>query len=153
LQTYSIEAQYSHNEQVPAFILAVFAKNEQANLTRAETNMLGNAAKMLARKYWGVNMARIAFEKIMAGLEDAMAYADGDSSRGMPHQVKVADVDITNLREKLGLSQDKFAALFGLSPRTLRNWEQGVRHPEGPARILLQVIDREPEAVMRALRG
>ncbi len=99
------------------------------------------------------NMARIAYEKIMAGLEDALAYADGDSARGMAHQVKVADVDITHLREKLGLSQDRFAALFGLSPRTLRNWEQGVRHPQGAARILLQVIDREPEAVMRALRG
>jgi hypothetical protein len=42
---------YFHNERVPVFLLAVFAKNEQANLTRAETNMLGNAAKMLARKY------------------------------------------------------------------------------------------------------
>lgn len=98
-------------------------------------------------------MARIAFEKIMAGLDDALAYADGDSSRGMAHQVKVADVDITHLREKLGLSQDRFAALFGLSARTVRNWEQGVRQPEGPARILLQVIDREPEAVMRALHA
>ncbi len=98
-------------------------------------------------------MARIAFDKIMDGLEDALAYADGDTSRGRSHQVKVADVDIMHLREKLGLSQDKFAALFGLSARTVRNWEQGVRHPEGPARILLQVIDREPEAVMRALRG
>ena len=98
-------------------------------------------------------MARIAFEKIMAGLEDALAYADGDSTRGAEQQVKVADVDITHLREKLGLSQDRFAALFGLSSRKVRNWEQGVRHPEGPARILLQVIDREPEAVMRALRG
>jgi putative transcriptional regulator len=98
-------------------------------------------------------MARIAFEKIMAGLDDALAYADGDSTRGTAQQVKVADVDITRLREKLGLSQDRFAALFGLSSRTVRNWEQGVRHPEGPARILLQVIDREPEAVMRALHG
>ena len=98
-------------------------------------------------------MARIAFEKIMAGLEDALAYADGDASRGTAHQVTVADVDITHLREKLGLSQDRFASLFGLSARTVRNREQGVRHPEGPARILLQVIDREPEAVMRALRG
>jgi putative transcriptional regulator len=96
-------------------------------------------------------MARIAFEKIMTGLEDALAYADGDSSRGTAHQVKVADVDITHLREKLGLSQDRFAALFGLSARTVRNWEQGVRHPDGPARILLQVIDQEPEAVMRVL--
>ena len=42
---------YYHNERVPTFLLAVFAKNEQANLTRAEINMLGNAAKMLARKY------------------------------------------------------------------------------------------------------
>ena len=98
-------------------------------------------------------MARIAYEKIMAGLEDALAYSDGDNSRGTAHQVKVADVDITHLREKLGLSQDRFAALFGLSPRTLRNWEQGVRHPEGPARILLQVIDREPEAVMSKSRN
>lgn len=98
-------------------------------------------------------MARIAFEKIMAGLEDALAYADNDTSRGRAHQVQVEDIDITQLREKLGLSQDKFAALFGLSARTVRNWEQGVRHPDGPARVLLQVIDREPEAVMRALRG
>jgi hypothetical protein len=42
---------YFHNERVPVFLLAVFAKNEQANLTRAEVNLLGNAAKMLARKY------------------------------------------------------------------------------------------------------
>lgn len=42
---------YYHNERVPTFLLAVFAKNDRANLTRAETNMLGNAAKMLARKY------------------------------------------------------------------------------------------------------
>ncbi len=98
-------------------------------------------------------MARIAFEKIMAGLEDALAYAEGDNARGRAHEVKLADVDITHLREKLGLSQDRFAALFGLSPRTVRNWEQGVRRPEGPAKVLLQVIDREPEAVMRALRA
>ena len=42
---------YFHNGRVPVFLLAVFAKKEQANLTKAETNMLGNAAKMLARKY------------------------------------------------------------------------------------------------------
>ncbi len=42
---------YFHNQRVPVFLLSVFAKNEQANLTRAEVAMLGNAAKMLARKY------------------------------------------------------------------------------------------------------
>lgn len=42
---------YFHNELLPIFLLAVFAKNDRANLTKAETNMLGAAAKMLARKY------------------------------------------------------------------------------------------------------
>lgn len=42
---------YFHSERIPTFLLAVFAKKDRANLTRAETNLLGNAAKMLARKY------------------------------------------------------------------------------------------------------
>ena len=97
-------------------------------------------------------MARKAFEKIMAGMEDALAYADGDATRGAVHQIEIHEVDIAALRKRLGLSQARFAATFGFSPKTVRNWEQGLRHPEGPARILLQVIEREPEAVMRALR-
>jgi putative transcriptional regulator len=49
------------------------------------------------------------------------------------------------------MSQGDFAARFGISPATLRNWEQGRRQPEGPARVLLAIIDREPQAVQRAL--
>jgi putative transcriptional regulator len=97
-------------------------------------------------------MARKAFEKIMAGMEDALAYAEGDATRGVAHKVEIHEVDVAALRKRLGLSQVRFAATFGFSPKTVRNWEQGLRHPEGPARILLQVIEREPEAVMRALR-
>lgn len=56
------------------------------------------------------------------------------------------------LRERLGMSQAAFASTFGISIDTLQNWEQGRREPEGPARALLKVIWREPEAAMRALR-
>jgi putative transcriptional regulator len=56
------------------------------------------------------------------------------------------------IRERLAMSQATFARLFGISVDTLQNWEQGRRQPEGPARMLLRVIDREPEAVRRALR-
>jgi len=59
--------------------------------------------------------------------------------------------DIAATRRRLGLSQTEFAAWFGISPGTLRNWEQGHRVPEGPARVLLRVIEREPEAVRRAI--
>ncbi len=60
-------------------------------------------------------------------------------------------LDVAEIRRKTGLSQDRFAKAFQISPHTLRNWEQGRRVPEGPARALLLAIDRDPEAVMRAL--
>jgi putative transcriptional regulator len=49
------------------------------------------------------------------------------------------------------MSQSQFATVFGVSVGTLRGWEQRRRVPEGPAQVLLAVIDREPEAVLRAL--
>jgi len=92
-----------------------------------------------------------AFDEIMAGLEDAIAYAKGNRRRGRAHVVEVPAIDVRAARRKLGMSQDRFARSFGVSAATVRNWEQGRRRPEGPARVLLAVIDREPEAVRRAL--
>lgn len=60
-------------------------------------------------------------------------------------------VNATAIRKRLRMSQAAFAALFGLSVRTIQEWEQGRRQPEGPARALLRVIEREPAAVRRAL--
>jgi putative transcriptional regulator len=59
--------------------------------------------------------------------------------------------DVKAIRAKFGLSQEKFAKTFALSLATLRDWEQERRMPHGPARTLLQIIDREPAAVRRAL--
>lgn len=96
-------------------------------------------------------MAGKAFDKIMDGLTDAVAYAKGDKSRGRVHKVEVPIVDVRAARKKLGLSQEKFAEAFKINPSTLRKWEQGTRQPHGPARVLLAVIEKEPEAVKRAL--
>ncbi len=96
-------------------------------------------------------MTKQAFDSIMAGLEDALAYVKGDHKRGKAHVVQVPAVDVRKARRKLGMSQDRFAASFGVSVATVRNWEQGRRRPEGAARVLLRVIEREPDAVRRAL--
>ena len=60
-------------------------------------------------------------------------------------------VDVQALRARLKMSQDRFARAFGLPKRTVQDWEQGRRQPEGAARVLLKVIKREPDAVRRAL--
>jgi len=65
----------------------------------------------------------------------------------------VEPLDVAEIRCKTGLSQDRFAKAFHISPHTLRNWEQGRRVPEGPARALLMAISRDPDAVMRALEA
>ncbi len=56
--------------------------------------------------------------------------------------------DVQEIRERLGLSQSAFAALLGVSTRTLQDWEQGRRRPTGAARSLLRVADRHPEALL-----
>ena len=61
------------------------------------------------------------------------------------------DVDLKVLRQRLGLSQAEFARRYGFAVSSIRNWEQGCRQPKGPTRLLLRVIDREPEVVHRAL--
>ena len=69
----------------------------------------------------------------------------------MAPPMAVRPVDVAAVRKRLGVSQGVFARMFGLSVGTIRDWEQGRSQPDGPARVLLQVIDREPQAVERAL--
>jgi putative transcriptional regulator len=65
-------------------------------------------------------------------------------------QKKAWDKSIAATRQKLGLSQSRFAQLLGISVRTLHHWEQGTRTPSGAARILLRVAVLHPEAVLDA---
>ena len=91
-------------------------------------------------------------DSILRGAKDALAYARGDKSRGRETVVIVPkQVDVKAIRKRLGMTQTSFAARFGISLGALRDWEQNRRQPEGPARVLLTVIESEPEAVERAL--
>jgi putative transcriptional regulator len=90
-----------------------------------------------------------AFEEISAGLEDAIDHAKGRKSKVVVHQPE--PIDVKAIREKAGMSQQKFCATFGISLGTLRHWEQGLRSPRGPARVLLKVVDSDPKAVIRVV--
>lgn len=90
-----------------------------------------------------------AFESIKQGLTEAIAHAKGHADGVKLHQAQ--PVDVSGLRGRLGFTQEQFAARFGFSVATLRHWERGDRSPNGAALVLLNVIDRNPHAVMQAL--
>lgn len=62
-----------------------------------------------------------------------------------------AEPQVKAIRAKTGLTQTRFADVLGVSKRTLENWEQGRRHPTGPARALLKILDADPKRALEAL--
>jgi putative transcriptional regulator len=94
-----------------------------------------------------------AGQRLLVGLRDALAHSRGELS--LPsYTVSVPErMDVAKLRHGLGLSQAAFARAFGLDVTALHAWEQGRRRPDRAARVLLAVIAKEPEAVLRALAG
>ncbi|MDP2409721.1 MAG: helix-turn-helix domain-containing protein [Pseudolabrys sp.] len=96
-------------------------------------------------------MSKRAFNKIKAGLDDARAFLDGTADKRR-YRVHVPDsIDVKKIRKELGLSQQAFAATYGFALSAVRDWEQGRRHPERSARILLKIVQSDPAAVTRAL--
>ncbi len=89
------------------------------------------------------------FEGIARGLAAAAAFMKGGASAARVHIP--TDVDVAAIRAKAGLSQLRFAAIIGVSIGTLRNWEQGRRVPEGPARVLLAMLAKNPRIVEEML--
>lgn len=115
---------------VPVFLLAAF-----------------DDARELSEK----NMSKRAFNKIMQGIEEARAYLDGTADKSR-YRVHVPEkVDVRKIRTRLGLTQETFAATYGFALSAVRDWEQGRRRPERSARILLKIVEKEPEAITRAL--
>lgn len=89
---------------------------------------------------------------IIQGLKEAIAWTKGKNDKARVTLVHVPEVDVREVRLKMGLSQAQFAAKFGFPPGTLRNWEQGRSRPDAPTRVLLAVIAKHPEAVEDVLR-
>lgn len=96
-------------------------------------------------------MSKRAFDKIMQGLKEAGAYLDGSADKSRYRVHVPEDIDVRKIRRRLGLSQEAFARKYGFALSAVRDWEQGRRRPVRSARILLKIVEHEPEAVTRAL--
>jgi putative transcriptional regulator len=89
------------------------------------------------------------FDSIAQGLNEAVAHAKGKKVAVKTYTPEA--VDVSALRQRMGMTQEQFAASFGFSVATLRHWERGDRSPHGASLVLLNVINRAPEAVRAVL--
>lgn len=89
------------------------------------------------------------FAELVASVKEGGAILRGEKE--VSRSFHLDRLDIKRIRECYKLTQEQFAAMLGISVRTLRNWEQGRRVPEGPAMVLLRVADKHPDAVLDAV--
>ncbi len=92
------------------------------------------------------------FAELMTSIDEAGRIVRGEAAPVRTFTVEREPLDVTGIREGYRLSQTRFAALLGISVKTLRNWEQGRRAPVGPARVLLLVAAKHPDAVWDVVR-
>ena len=91
------------------------------------------------------------FDELLVSVQEMNEIVQGKKAAARVTEFPEPEVKV--IREKVGLSQNHFALLIGVSKRTLENWEQGRRHPTGPAKALLRILDADPEHAVRALHG
>ena len=91
------------------------------------------------------------FDGLLASVQEMDKIVQGKKVAARVTEFPEPEVKV--IREKVGLSQNRFAMLIGVSRRTLENWEQGRRHPTGPAKALLRILDADPKHAVRALHG
>ncbi len=93
-----------------------------------------------------------AFASIKRGLEQAIRHRKGRRVARLRLHVP-PQVDVKAVRERTGLTQEQFAATFAIGLGALRHWERGDRKPRGATLVLLNVIARDPQAVLRTVRS
>jgi putative transcriptional regulator len=91
-------------------------------------------------------------DELIARLKQAAAHAKGRKVRGM-RVTKVELLDMKAIRRSLRMSQQRFASAYRIPLPTLKNWEQGRRHPDAPAAAYLLAIKRRPKEVLEAVAG
>ncbi|MCJ2140146.1 helix-turn-helix domain-containing protein [Methylobacterium sp. E-066] len=95
-------------------------------------------------------MARDIFERTLSALHEAEAHARGETPAGLVVHVPEA-VDVAEIRRRTGKAQPAFAASIGVPVATLRQWEHRRRQPQGPARVLLALLEKNPRLVEETL--
>ena len=123
-------------------------------ITVAETALFARRARDIwdeaeHEAFVGMEMGKFA-DELIESMRQAVTHASGRKVRGM-RVIRVEIPDVKAIRRSLRMSQHRFAAAYRIPLPTLKNWEQGRRHPDAPAAAYLLAIKRRPKEIMEAV--
>ena len=119
---------------------------EQEGPRKSYTQASGNLTTI---DQGGIRVKQKDFDRLVTSVKQAGAIRRGQLKPGRTTDFRPEDVQA--IRTRLKKSQQEFALMIGVSVATLQNWEQGRRQPKGPARALLRIAAKNPQAVAKAL--
>ena len=90
-----------------------------------------------------------AFEEISTGLKEAIKHAKGEKNNIIEHTPK--KIDVKAIRHKTGMTAQKFCSTLEITPKALQDWEKGIQAPEGTARVLLKILDHNPDMIIKMI--
>lgn len=96
-------------------------------------------------------MKKSVFDELLSSIEEAGTMIKGEQGAG--RSIRIQEPNVPEIRRQLGLTQERFASLLGISTATLKNWEQGRRKPDGPARVLLCVAAKYPRELLDTVQA
>ena len=91
------------------------------------------------------------FERLVESLDEVRTHVATGRFAGRISKIEVAAGDIRAVRQRSGMTQQQFAATFGIGLCTLQKWERGERRPSGAAKSLLRVMQADLPSVVKAL--
>ena len=125
------------------YMLFAYARNESDDLT-------ADQLKTVKKHGYGVfKMKQELFNELLESIRQAGEIRKGKQVASRMNNIE--DPDVRQIRDSYDMSQHQFASLLGISVATLRNWEQGRRKPQGPAKVLLRVAAKRPKAILESL--
>ena len=127
------------------WMLYGYAKSRKEDLTQGQLKTLRDIVER-----WKI-MNNEMFNELLESIKEMDQVAKGKKKASRRFTFK--EPEVKDIREKTGLSQAHFARLIGVSKRTLENWEQRRRHPTGPARALLKIVESDPKSAVQALHS
>lgn len=143
---------YFQSQQQPIYLFTIYQKNQKANLSQSERELLNTIIRRLAKNYGESYMSGVG-KSLIKGAMEALEYEQGQTKGHQTQRISVSSqINVVEIRSKLNMTQLQFCETFGFNLTMLDKWEKGEAFPDAALTSYLTVISQYPNLVLHSLK-